>query len=69
MKRLTLLLPLLLVLSATAAQAQNKDNESIVRDFISAWSRLNPSELASYFSEEGVYQNMPNEAVIGRSDI
>ncbi len=69
MKRLYLLLPLLLVFSAITAQAQDKDNEVIVRDFISAWSRLNPSELASYFSEEGVYHNMPNEAVVGRSDI
>ena len=69
MKRLYQLLPLLLVFSAITAQAQDKDNEVIVRDFISAWSRLNPSELASYFSEEGVYHNMPNEAVVGRSDI
>ena len=69
MKRLYQLLPLLLVFSAITAQAQDKDNEVIVRDFISAWSRLNPSELASYFSEEGVYHNMPNKAVVGRSDI
>ena len=69
MKRLTLLASVLLIISATIVQAQDKGNEVIVRDFISAWSRLNPSELASYFSEEGVYHNMPNEAVVGRSDI
>jgi len=69
MKRLTSLISILLVLSATNVQAQNKDNEAIVRDFITAWSRLNPSELASYFSEDGVYHNMPSEAVVGRDNI
>lgn len=69
MKRLTSLISILLVLSATNVQAQNEDNETIVRDFITAWSRLNPSELASYFSEDGVYHNMPSEAVVGRDNI
>ena len=69
MKRLTFLISILLVLSATNVQAQNEDNEAIVRDFITAWSRLNPSELASYFSEDGVYHNMPSEAVVGRDNI
>ena len=31
------------------------DNESIIRSFIEAWSRLDPAELASYFAEDGVY--------------
>ena len=69
MKRLTSLISILLVLSATNVQAQNENNEAIVRDFITAWSRLNPSELASYFSEDGVYHNMPSEAVVGRDNI
>jgi limonene-1,2-epoxide hydrolase len=69
MKRLISLISILLVLSATNVQAQNEDNEAIVRDFITAWSRLNPSELASYFSEDGVYHNMPSEAVVGRDNI
>ena len=69
MKRLTFLISILLVLSATNVQAQNENNEATVRDFITAWSRLNPSELASYFSEDGVYHNMPSEAVVGRDNI
>lgn len=69
MKRLTSLISILLVLSATNVQAQNENNEATVRDFITAWSRLNPSELASYFSEDGVYHNMPSEAVVGRDNI
>ena len=69
MKRLTFLISILLVLSATNVQAQNENNEATVRNFITAWSRLNPSELASYFSEDGVYHNMPSEAVVGRDNI
>lgn len=69
MKRLAFLISILLVLSATNVQAQNENNEATVRDFITAWSRLNPSELASYFSEDGVYHNMPSEAVVGRDNI
>ena len=69
MKRLTFLISILLVLSATNVQAQNENNEATVRDFITAWSRLNPSELASYFSEDGVYHNIPSEAVVGRDNI
>ncbi len=35
------------------------DNETIVRDFIAAWSRLNGDEIAGYFAADGVYHNMP----------
>ena len=31
------------------------NNEAIVREFIAAWSRLDPEELASYFCEDGIY--------------
>ena len=43
------------------------NNEKIVRDFIAAWSRLNASELADYFSDGGVYHNMPSQPVTGRT--
>lgn len=45
------------------------DNQRIVRDFIEAWSRLDPEELASYFSEDGCYYNMPTEPVRGRANV
>lgn len=45
------------------------NNEKIVRDFIAAWSRLNASELADYFSDGGVYHNMPSPPVTGRPEI
>lgn len=45
------------------------DNERVVRDFIAAWSRLNPDELAGYFAEDGVYHNMPARPVAGREAV
>ena len=69
MKRITLLACVLLTIAGTTVQAQTQSNEAIVRDFISAWQRLNPSELAGYFSEDGVYHNMPSAAVVGRDNI
>lgn len=45
------------------------DNETIIRDFIQAWSRLDPKELAGYFSEDGVYHNMPTAPVGGRENV
>jgi limonene-1,2-epoxide hydrolase len=44
-------------------------NESIVRRFIEAWSRLDPKELAGYFAEDGVYHNMPMTPVRGRENV
>lgn len=44
-------------------------NEKIVRDFINAWSRLDPAELARYFSADGTYHNMPAGPVTGRENI
>lgn len=45
------------------------DNAAIVRDFIRAWSRLDPDELAEYFTEDGVYHNIPTEPVAGRDNV
>ena len=45
------------------------ENERIVRDFIAAWSRLDPEELAAYFAEDGVYHNMPTGPVAGRDNV
>ena len=45
------------------------DNERIVREFIAAWSRLDPAELAGYFAEDGVYHNMPMGPVAGRANV
>jgi limonene-1,2-epoxide hydrolase len=42
------------------------DNETIIREFIDAWSRLDAEELSRYFTEDGVYHNMPTGPVAGR---
>lgn len=44
-------------------------NEQIVRDFIGAWSRLNVDELLAYFTEDGVYYNMPIAPVSGHRQL
>jgi limonene-1,2-epoxide hydrolase len=45
------------------------DNERVVRNFIAAWSRLDPAELAGYFTEDGCYHNIPTAPIRGRADI
>ena len=45
------------------------DNERIVREFIEAWSRLDPEELSRYFTEDGVYHHMPTAPVTGRKNV
>lgn len=44
-------------------------NETVIREFIEAWSRLDPKELAGYFTEDGIYHNMPTQPVQGRENI
>ncbi|MBW2181759.1 MAG: nuclear transport factor 2 family protein [Deltaproteobacteria bacterium] len=46
-----------------------EDNEKVIREFIKAWSRLDPEELASYFADDGVYHNMPTDPVSGRANV
>lgn len=45
------------------------DNEQIIRDFIAAWRRLDPAELAGYFTEDGCYHNVPTGPVRGRAEV
>ena len=44
-------------------------NERAVRDFIAAWSRLDPDELVGFFTEDGTYHNMPMGPVSGRQNL
>ena len=44
-------------------------NTTMIEDFCKAWSRLDPTELASYFTEDGIYHNMPTDPVRGRDAI
>ena len=45
------------------------ENEKIIKEFISAWSELNADKLAEYFTEDGVYHNMPMQPVQGREQV
>lgn len=45
------------------------DNIAIIRDFIAAWSRLDADELTDYFTEDGIYHNMPAKPVAGRENL
>ena len=45
------------------------DNEKIVREFVAAWSNLNTDELVAYFTEDGVYHNMPAQPVSGHDNL
>lgn len=44
-------------------------NTEIITEFVQAWSNLNPEELASYFTEDGCYYNMPTQPVKGREAV
>jgi limonene-1,2-epoxide hydrolase len=44
-------------------------NTRLIEEFCAAWSRLDPAELAGYFSDDGVYHNMPAGPVKGRAAI
>ena len=41
----------------------------MIVDFIEAWSKLDPVELASFFTEDGIYHNMPTQPVQGRTNV
>ena len=47
----------------------SKSNQEIIEEFISVWSNLDPQELASYFTEDGTYHNMPIEPISGRANV
>lgn len=44
-------------------------NEKVIREFVGAWTRLDPKELAGYFTDDGMYHNMPISPVQGRENV
>lgn len=46
-----------------------QDNVATIREFIEAWSSLDADRLASYFTDDGVYHNMPAQPVAGRDNV
>ena len=43
--------------------------DDLVTEFCKKWATPDPDELASYFAEDGVYHNIPMDAVQGRAAI
>jgi limonene-1,2-epoxide hydrolase len=43
--------------------------EEIVREFCEAWSKRDPDLLAGYFTEDGVYHNLPMAPLNGKTAI
>jgi limonene-1,2-epoxide hydrolase len=41
----------------------------LVREFIAAWPEGDAKKLASYFSEDAVYHNIPLDPIVGRDNI
>lgn len=47
----------------------NPENEKLVRDFCTAWSRRDIEELLGFFTDDAIYHNMPMPPVQGRDSI
>ena len=45
------------------------DNVQTIKDIIAAWSNLDSDELVGYFSEDGIYYNMPTQPVQGKEQL
>lgn len=52
-----------------AADETMSNNETIIREFVAAWSNLDADELATYFTDDGVYYNMPTQPISGRDNV
>jgi limonene-1,2-epoxide hydrolase len=45
------------------------DNVQIIQEFIDAWSELDVDKLVSYFTEDGIYHNMPTAPIQGHDNL
>lgn len=54
-----------MALETSKLSDQDNSNAAIVRSFIQAWSRLNVDELVAYFTEDGIYYNIPSKPIQG----
>lgn len=46
-----------------------RPDADVVTEFCAKWSTPDPEELAGYFTEDGVYHNIPMAPVVGRKAI
>ena len=54
---------------AQTVDSNMTENETIIREFIAAWSNLDADELSAYFTEDGTYYNMPTQPISGRDNV
>lgn len=45
------------------------DNERIIRDFVATWPSLDVEKIVAFFTDDGVYHNMPIAPVAGRDQL
>ena len=45
------------------------DPNTLVTEFCAAWERMDPDELAEYFTDDGVYHNIPVDPMVGHDQI
>ena len=45
------------------------DPDKLVTQFCEAWPRMDAEELASYFTDDGVYHNIPMAPAVGRAAV
>ena len=46
-----------------------RDPEQLVSEFVATWERGDVDEMASYFTDDGEYQNVPREPAVGRDAV
>jgi len=44
-------------------------NEDIIKQFLAAWSNLDANELTDYFTDDGIYHNIPISATEGKENV
>ena len=63
-KLAVLLISATVCFGAVAAQSANMtENERMIREFVDSWSGSDAEEFANYFTEDGIYHNVPSGAV------
>ncbi|GAC1410999.1 MAG: hypothetical protein NVSMB60_32740 [Mycobacterium sp.] len=50
-------------------QGMTRSADEVVTEFCKKWASPDPEELASYFTEDGVYHNIPMDPVQGPAEI
>jgi limonene-1,2-epoxide hydrolase len=55
--------------SSHRARSIHMSNKQIISEFIQTWASLDANKIAAYFTDDGVYYNMPAQPVQGRNEI